>query len=74
MVLGGRAIAYAFAISQVMRWAQETGGDASRRARVAIEFLKSDIDGVAREFNLLARGVLDDQRLLHDAEATLDVA
>lgn len=58
-VLGGRAIAYAFAISQVMRWAEATGGDSPSRARVAIEFLKADIDGVAREFRLVDAGVLD---------------
>jgi len=60
LVLGGRAIAYAFAISQVMRWAQETQADTASRAQAAIEFLKSDIDGIAREFDLLAKGVLDE--------------
>jgi alkylation response protein AidB-like acyl-CoA dehydrogenase len=60
LVLGGRAIAAAFAISQVMRWAQETHGDVPGRARDAIEFLKSDIDCIAREFDLLARGIIDE--------------
>lgn len=62
LVLGGRAIATAFAIAQVMRWAQQTQGDGDGpgRAQVAIEFLKSDIDGIAREFDLLARGILDE--------------
>ncbi|MCA1672607.1 MAG: acyl-CoA dehydrogenase, partial [Actinobacteria bacterium] len=59
LVLGGRAIATAFAISQVMRWEKEKQGDA-RRARTAIEFLKSDIHGIAREFDLLAKGILDE--------------
>ncbi len=59
LVLAGRAIAYAFAIGQVMRWADETGADAGR-ARAAIEFLKADIAGVATEFGLLATGVLGD--------------
>jgi alkylation response protein AidB-like acyl-CoA dehydrogenase len=59
LVLGGRAIAATFAIAQLMRWAGETQGDAPVRARPAIEFLKADIDGIAREFVLLAAGVLD---------------
>ncbi|MCW2888906.1 MAG: hypothetical protein QOE54_4032 [Streptosporangiaceae bacterium] len=58
MVLAGRAIAYAFAIAQVMRWATETDADVGR-ARAAIEFLKADIACVAVEFGLLAAGVLD---------------
>ncbi len=58
LVLAGRAIAYAFAITQVMRWAAENDDDAER-ARLAIEFLKADIAGVATEFRLLAAGVLD---------------
>jgi alkylation response protein AidB-like acyl-CoA dehydrogenase len=57
MVLAGRAIAYLFAITQVMRWAAETGADTDR-VRTAIEFLKTDIAGVAAEFDLLARGVV----------------
>ncbi|MBA9003094.1 acyl-CoA dehydrogenase family protein [Thermomonospora cellulosilytica] len=56
MVLAGRAIAYVFAIGQVMRWAAETGADAGR-TRAAIEFLKADIAGVATEFGLLATGL-----------------
>jgi hypothetical protein len=59
LVLGGRAIAYAFAITQLTRWAHKFGWDAIDRAREAIEFLKCDIDGVAREFALLGTGVLD---------------
>jgi hypothetical protein len=43
-----------------MRWARETQGDAPRSAQVAIEFLKSDIEGIAQEFDLLAKGVIDD--------------
>ncbi len=57
LVLAGRAIAYAFAIAQVMRWAAKPGNDAGR-ARAAIEFLKADIAGVATEFGLLSTGVL----------------
>lgn len=57
LVLAGRAIAYLFAIGQVVRWAGETG--AGDTAQTAIEFLKADIAGVAREFDLLATGVLD---------------
>ncbi|HEV8562696.1 MAG TPA: acyl-CoA dehydrogenase family protein [Actinophytocola sp.] len=64
LVLGGRAIAYAFAITQLTRWAQQVGGDAVDRAREAIEFLKCDIDGIAREFALLATGVLDDDEVV----------
>jgi alkylation response protein AidB-like acyl-CoA dehydrogenase len=58
MVLAGRAIAYVFAMSQVMRWAAETGADAGS-VRTAVEFLKADIAGVATEFGLLSAGVLD---------------
>ncbi len=58
LVLAGRAIAYAFAIAQVMRWAGETNAEAGR-AEAAIEFLKADIAGVAAEFDLLAIGLLD---------------
>lgn len=62
LVLSGRAIAYAFAITQVMRWMDETEEeDAWGRARAAIEFLTFDIDGVAREFALLDSGILDDE-------------
>lgn len=57
LVLAGRAIAYVFAIGQVMRWAAETGADAAE-ARTAVEFLKADIAGVATEFGLLSQGVL----------------
>ncbi|SFD46469.1 acyl-CoA dehydrogenase family protein [Streptomyces aidingensis] len=61
LVLAGRAIAYLFAIARVMRWAaEEPAGSRPGRARPAIAFLKSDIDGVRREFELLAAGVLDD--------------
>jgi alkylation response protein AidB-like acyl-CoA dehydrogenase len=59
LVLAGRAIATVFAITQLMAWSQETGGDAPERSRVAIEFLKADLDGIAREFELLTAGVLD---------------
>jgi alkylation response protein AidB-like acyl-CoA dehydrogenase len=58
LVLAGRAIAYVFAITQVMRWAAETHADTGR-ARAAIAFLKAEIAGVAAEFDLLAAGVLD---------------
>ncbi|WP_433241109.1 acyl-CoA dehydrogenase family protein [Actinomadura nitritigenes] len=57
-VLAGRAIAYLFAITQVLKWADETGADPAR-VRPAIEFLRSDIAGVAAEFRLLATGILD---------------
>ncbi|MFL6051703.1 MAG: acyl-CoA dehydrogenase family protein [Actinoallomurus sp.] len=57
LVLAGRAIAYAFAIGQVMQWAAETGADA-QKVRTAIGFLKADIAGVAVEFDLLSTGVL----------------
>jgi alkylation response protein AidB-like acyl-CoA dehydrogenase len=58
LVLAGRAIAYLFAMTQVMAWAGETGA-APGRVRTAIAFLKADIRGVAAEFDLLATGVLD---------------
>jgi alkylation response protein AidB-like acyl-CoA dehydrogenase len=57
LVLAGRAIAYVFAISEVMRWAAETGADPDR-VHTAIAFLKHDIAGVAAEFALLDTGVL----------------
>ncbi|MFG2084687.1 acyl-CoA dehydrogenase family protein [Spirillospora sp. NPDC048824] len=57
-VLAGRAIAYLFAITQVVGWAAETGADPAR-VRHAIEFLRNDIAGVAAEFRLLATGILD---------------
>jgi alkylation response protein AidB-like acyl-CoA dehydrogenase len=60
LVLAGRAIAYLFAISQVLRWAAETGAEPDR-ARAAIAFLKADITRVATEFALLSAGVLDDK-------------
>jgi alkylation response protein AidB-like acyl-CoA dehydrogenase len=59
LVLAGRAIAYLFAMSEVMRWAAETGAD-PQRVRTAIAFLKHDIAGVAAEFGLLDTGVLGD--------------
>lgn len=59
LVLGGRAIAACYAITQVMRWAQEVSTD-PRRAEAAIGFLVADIDGVAREFQLLANGIIDE--------------
>ncbi|GLY86118.1 acyl-CoA dehydrogenase family protein [Actinoallomurus iriomotensis] len=58
MVLAGRAIAYLFAITQVLKWAAETNAD-SGRVLPAIEFLKTDIVGVTTEFRLLATGILD---------------
>jgi hypothetical protein len=58
LVLAGRVIAYLFAVTQVMKWAVETGAD-PRRVRSAIEFLRTDIVGVATEFRLLATGILD---------------
>jgi alkylation response protein AidB-like acyl-CoA dehydrogenase len=57
MVLAGRAIAYLFTIAQVITWAHETGADAEQ-VRVAIEFLRADIAGVAKEFDLLAADIL----------------
>ena len=57
MVLAGRAIAYLFAITQVLTWATETEADADR-VRVATEFLKTDVIGVETEFNLLATDIL----------------
>lgn len=60
LVLAGRAIAFVFAMTQVMQWAKERGGAAPARARMALEFLKHDIDSVAREFELLDTGILDD--------------
>jgi alkylation response protein AidB-like acyl-CoA dehydrogenase len=59
LVLAGRAIAYLFAIREVMRWAAETGADPVR-VRTAIAFLKRDIAGVAAEFDLLDAGVVAD--------------
>jgi alkylation response protein AidB-like acyl-CoA dehydrogenase len=61
LVLAGRAIGYLFAIAQVIEWAAETGADPAR-VRPAIEFLKTDIVGVAKEsklLNLVAADVLD---------------
>lgn len=58
-VLAGRVIAYAFAITQVMHWAEQTGADIVT-ARTAIEFLKADIAKVASEFALLDSGILED--------------
>lgn len=60
LVLAGRAIAYLFAITQVMTWARETGADPVRTS-AAIRFLRNDIIGVAREFDLLATGILDEE-------------
>ncbi|HEY0542248.1 MAG TPA: acyl-CoA dehydrogenase family protein [Actinoallomurus sp.] len=57
LVLAGRAIAYVFAICEVMRWAAETGAEPDR-VRTAIAFLKHDIAGVAAEYDLLDTGVL----------------
>jgi alkylation response protein AidB-like acyl-CoA dehydrogenase len=73
MVLAGRAIAYLFAITQVITWAAETGAD-TERVRVAIEFLKNDVDGVASEFRLLATGVLgpDDEAAASAADVEGD--
>jgi alkylation response protein AidB-like acyl-CoA dehydrogenase len=59
LVLAGRAIAYAFAITQLTRWAIENYAD-TERAWAAVEFLKADIAGIAAQFDLLAAGVLDD--------------
>lgn len=59
LVLAGRAIAYVFAITQVMNWAYQTGADAAT-ARAAIEFLKADITAVATDFTLLDTGIIDD--------------
>jgi alkylation response protein AidB-like acyl-CoA dehydrogenase len=57
LVLAGRAIAYVFAITQVMAWAQ-TRDDNPGRAAPAIEFLKADIDSIARELDLLDAGII----------------
>jgi alkylation response protein AidB-like acyl-CoA dehydrogenase len=62
LVLAGRAIAYLFAISEVMRWAAETGADAAR-VRAAVAFLKHDIAGVAAEFGLLDTGLIGDDEV-----------
>jgi alkylation response protein AidB-like acyl-CoA dehydrogenase len=59
LVLAGRAIANAFAISQIIRWARESHPEMGQ-AQQAIEFLKAEIAVVAVEFGLLATGVLDD--------------
>lgn len=59
LVLAGRAIAYLFAMTEVMRWATETDADPDRE-NSAIAFLKNDITGVASEFALLDTGILDD--------------
>ena len=56
-VLAGRAIAYAFAMTQVMNWASRTG--AGDTAGDAVEFLKADIAQVATEFGLLDTGILE---------------
>lgn len=73
LVLAGRAIAYAFAITQVMHWAGQVGADAAT-ARAAIEFLKADITQVATEFRLLDTGLLEDFYPARDGSATPDRA
>jgi alkylation response protein AidB-like acyl-CoA dehydrogenase len=59
LVLAGRAIAYAFAVTQLTRWAIENYAD-TERAWSAVEFLKADIAGIAAQFDLLAACGLDD--------------
>lgn len=59
LVLAGRAIAYIFAITQVMNWAYQTGADAAT-VHAPIQFLKADIIQVASEFTLLDTGILED--------------
>jgi alkylation response protein AidB-like acyl-CoA dehydrogenase len=71
MVLAGRAIAYAFAISRIIKWATETSPDAAR-AQAAIEFLKADIATVGVEFGLLAAGVLDNAESIAPSELWYD--
>ncbi|MGH3243194.1 MAG: acyl-CoA dehydrogenase family protein [Spirillospora sp.] len=71
LVLAGRAIAYAFAIGRVMRWAAETGADPGA-ARTAIEFLKADIAGVATEFELLSAGVIGGPHGLGDEDGAAE--
>lgn len=61
LVLAGRAIAYLFTISQVIKWAAETDTDAGR-VDAAIEFLAHDIASVVQEWQLLGTGILDDPR------------
>jgi alkylation response protein AidB-like acyl-CoA dehydrogenase len=65
LVLAGRAIAYAFAMTQVMRLATERavegGTGFGARALTALEFLKADINGIRGEFGLLAAGILADR-------------
>lgn len=58
LVLAGRAIAYAFAITQVMHWASQAGMVTAAEDE-AIEFLKADIAQIAAEFTLLDTGILD---------------
>jgi alkylation response protein AidB-like acyl-CoA dehydrogenase len=70
-VLAGRVIAYAFAMSQVMHWATQTGADAAT-AHAAIEFLKADIAQAATEFTLLDTGIVDDFYPAHDSLVTSD--
>lgn len=69
LVLAGRVIAYAFAITQVMHCAKQTGVDAAT-ARAAIEFLKADITRAANEFTLLDTGILEDPHPAHDGLVT----
>ncbi|HLV73104.1 alkylation response protein AidB-like acyl-CoA dehydrogenase [Actinomadura hallensis] len=57
-VLAGRAIGYLFAVTQVLKWAEETGAGPGR-LWPAVEFLRHDIAGVAAEFRLMASGILD---------------
>ena len=57
LVLAGRAVAYLFAMTEVMRWAAETDADPARE-RAAVAFLGHDIAGVAAEFALLDAGIL----------------
>ncbi|TDB94419.1 acyl-CoA dehydrogenase family protein [Actinomadura sp. 7K534] len=59
-VLAGRAIGYLFAVTSVLKWAEETGADPGR-LWPAVEFLRHDIAGVAAEFRLMASGIVGDQ-------------
>ncbi|MFD9698081.1 acyl-CoA dehydrogenase family protein [Lentzea sp. NPDC059081] len=59
LVLAGRAIAYAFALTRVLHWAEQSSDEVAERARRAVCFLLADIRAVAGEFSLLDQQVVD---------------
>lgn len=59
LVLAGRAIAYAFALTRVLVWTDQSAEDVGERARRAVNFLLADILAIANEFSLLNHNVTD---------------